>query len=122
MLVLLPLQVVAAGIVPSCMGTMQDQRMDMSVHDGCDPKMTDMQRTDMQHAAQGEDGKSGQGVQQNSPCGSGAHCWVMSGAAVAPSAHHFFLGQATVNLVSILSSDFTSFVPEGLQRPPSIPV
>lgn len=118
LLVLLPLQAMASLAGYACVSSMAGaqaalvQQGDHCEHGLSSPAM-DNQAADGNAQQAGHD-------QNSSPCGMHAGCAAMGAAVILPAAHHFPLDPATVKLGAAVSSDYTSFVPEGLQRPPRI--
>src|SRR5438128_455804 len=114
MLVLLPLQAIAAVAGYSCAGAMASGHVMMAqMSEDCAQRM---HAKTVQHAsAQTDDGQTPHAdhSQKPAPCGMSAYCAAIGALAVLPSFHHFPLDTGALKLSAIVSSDYTSFIPEG---------
>lgn len=60
----------------------------------------------------------GEHAKDMSGCGTSAGC--MLNAAVLPTVHRFSMAESVSQFLPVVSSQFTSFFPEGLHRPPNL--
>jgi hypothetical protein len=112
LVLLLPLQAAAASSMSMCAEMMSINSRDSSTIKHCDHSGSVTAST-VNHDA---DSKAGHAA----TCWLGSICMASVGFAALPAAHHFPHIDQTDSVSPFIAHAYTSFIPEGPQRPPAI--
>ncbi|HTD03890.1 hypothetical protein [Undibacterium sp.] len=121
LLLLLPFQAIAGSVAVSCFG--MAACADMKEMDCCEHAGHVFDTDGRFHAQQdSQHDRHGDYRQADMTCGFSTTCMAVSPVVSLPVAHRFMPGAASSSLPAFTPTYYTSFISDGLQRPPSIPV